>query len=147
MSKDADFITFVPVDFNSEDWHDKLSASGFDSGKKTLFLWEGVTLYLDEAEVRKTLQRISEISTSGSILALDLYSNSFVKLMKKPAEGVYKNTTGETLGFGLDLATDPKNSVEEILNDANFQVSQIRLCGDKREGKEPLVALVEATVS
>ncbi|HIB53653.1 MAG TPA: SAM-dependent methyltransferase [Nitrospirales bacterium] len=143
---DTAFITFVPVDFNSEDWHEKLLAGGFEPGKKTLFLWEGVTLYLDEAEVRKTLQRISEISAPGSILALDLYSHSLINFAKKPANAVYKNTTGETLGFGLDLATDPKNSVEELLNDTHLQLSRIQLCGDKRKGKEPLVALVEALV-
>ena len=147
MGLDTEFITFVPVDFNSEDWHEKLISNGFDSDKKTLFLWEGVTLYLEEAEVRKTLQRISDISAPGSILALDLYSLSFVELAAKRGGGVYKNTTGETFGFGLDFATDPQNRVKELLDDVNLQISQIHLCGDEREGKEPMVALVEATVS
>lgn len=143
---DTAFITFVPVDFNHEDWHEKLLASGFSTGKKTLFLWEGVTLYLEEAEVRMTLKRVSEIGGPGSVLALDLYSCSFVEMAKKRGAGIYKKTTGETIGFGLDFSTDPKSSVNAILNAANLQVRQIQLCGDKIEGKEPIVALVEALV-
>ncbi len=143
---DTEFITFVSVDFNHEDWHEKLLESGFKPGKKTLFLWEGVTLYLEEAEVRATLQRVSEIGGPGSVLALDLYSRSFVEMAKKPVDGIYKNTTGETLGFSLDFATDPQSGVHALLNDASLQVSRIKMCGDKVEGKRPFVALVEALV-
>ena len=142
---DTAFITFVPVDFNHEDWHEKLLASGVAIGKKTLFLWEGVTLYLDETEVRRTLQTISEIGGPGSVLALDLYSLSFAEMAKKRG-GVYKNTTGETFGFGLDFSMNPNREVEALLNDAKLQVRQIKLCGDKVKGKEPFVALVEASV-
>lgn len=140
---DTAFITFVPVDFNHEDWHEKLLASGFAPGKRTLFLWEGVTLYLEEAEVRGTLKRVSEVGGPGSVLALDLYSRSFVEMAKKRG-GIYKNTTGETFGFGLDFATDARGDVEALLNDAKLQVRRIQMCGDKVEGKEPLCALVEA---
>ena len=140
---DTEFITFVPVDFNHEDWHEKLLESGFAPGKRTLFLWEGVTLYLEEAEVRGTLKRVSEVGGPGSVLALDLYSRSFVEMAKKRG-GIYKNTTGETFGFGLDFATDARGDVEALLNDAKLQVRRIQMCGDKVEGKEPLCALVEA---
>jgi methyltransferase (TIGR00027 family) len=143
---DAGFITFVSVDFNREDWHEKLLASGFETGRKTLFLWEGVTLYLDGAEVRNTLRRVSEIGASGSILALDLYSQNFVDMAKKRGGGIYKNTTGEVFSFGLDLATDPRDGVESLLNEAHLKLRRVEFCGDKIKGKEPLVALVEAVV-
>lgn len=143
---DSTFISFVSVDFNSEEWHEKLLAAGFDPGKRTLFLWEGVTLYLGESEVRKTLQRVSEIGAPGSILALDLYSLSFIKWAKKSGERVYKKTTGETFDFGLDLSADARASVEALLKSANLELGRIEVCGEKVEGKEPPVALVEALV-
>ena len=43
---DASRVTFVPVDFGRDDAFEKLAASGYDPGRKTAFLWEGVTLYL-----------------------------------------------------------------------------------------------------
>ena len=46
-------VHFVNVDFTRDDVFEKLAEAGYDPDKKTLFLWEGVTLYLSEAEVRK----------------------------------------------------------------------------------------------
>ena len=46
------------MDFREESIFGKLRESGYDPKKKTIFLWEGVTLYLTEADVRKTLQDI-----------------------------------------------------------------------------------------
>lgn len=143
---DSTFIRFVPVDFSCEEWHEKLLAAGFERGKRTLFLWEGVTLYLEESEVRATLQLVSEIAAPGSIIALDLYSLSFVEWAKKRGEVVYKNTTGETFHFGLDLSADVNNSVEAFLSSVNLRLGRMETCGEKRKGKEPIVALIEARV-
>ena len=51
---DASRVTFVSVDFGRDDAFEKLAASGYNPGRKTAFLWEGVTLYLGEDDVRKT---------------------------------------------------------------------------------------------
>ena len=37
--------------------------------RNTVFLWEGVTLYLGEDELRKTLRGVREHAASGSVLA------------------------------------------------------------------------------
>jgi len=143
---DTSFITFVPVDFTHENWHERLLDSGFEAERKTLFHWEGVTLYLSETEVRETLQRVSEIAAAGSIFTLDLYSNSFVEMVRKRGGGVYKNTTGETFGFGLDLSEDSGANVETLLKDTKFQAQRVQLLGGEVAGKSPMVALVEAIV-
>ncbi len=72
------WVTFVPVNFNTESWSKKLLEFGFDSTKNTFFLWEGVTVYLEEDIVKQTLKKISSISPKGSIVALDIYSKSFL---------------------------------------------------------------------
>jgi len=143
---DTGFITFVPVDFNQGDWQQELLASGFETGKKTLFLWEGVTPYLQESAVRNTLRRFAEIGAPGSVVALDLYSQTFVDMVKKRGAGIYENTTGEVFGFGLDLAADPRGIVESFLDEAHLKLDRIEVCGNKVKGKEPLAALVEAVV-
>lgn len=142
---DTEFITFVPVDFNNEKWHEKLLESGFDRGKRTLFLWEGVTLYLEEAEVRNTLQKVSEIGAPGSVIAFDLCTPEFIESLKKKGGSVYK-MTGESLHFGLDFGSDPERSVRTFLRDANLSLGRMQLCGDRAKKKEPFVALVEAVI-
>ena len=42
----SEHVHFVSVDFSKENAFDKLIEAGFERAKKTLFLWEGVTLYL-----------------------------------------------------------------------------------------------------
>jgi len=76
---DASHVTFVEVDFSEDDVFEKLKENGYDPNKKTLFLWEGVTLYLSEGDVRKTLQSIREGAAPGSVVIADIYSENFVK--------------------------------------------------------------------
>ena len=57
---DMSQVTFVEVDFTEESIFEKLRAASYDPAKKTLFLWEGVTLYLSEVDdVRDTLKDIN----------------------------------------------------------------------------------------
>jgi Leucine carboxyl methyltransferase len=58
---DSSAVTFVAADFEKDDWLVCLSAAGFAAGERTLFLWEGVTMYLTreavEDSLRKSLRR------------------------------------------------------------------------------------------
>ncbi|TME00741.1 MAG: class I SAM-dependent methyltransferase [Chloroflexi bacterium] len=70
---DTTGITFVPADFMTEDWLEKLVHAGFDPDKPTFFLWEGVTMYLDREAVESTLRKIAG-TASGSVVAFDYLS-------------------------------------------------------------------------
>ncbi len=63
--------TRVDVDFAHEDFGDRLVASGFDPERLSFFSWEGVSMYLPESAIRKTLSRCHELSTEGSGIAFD----------------------------------------------------------------------------
>ena len=78
---DVDWIHFVPVDFTQESWSEKLLDSGFDPTRSTFWLWEGVTLYLDESSVRDTLAEMSRLSVAGSHIVFDFYSLAFVNIL------------------------------------------------------------------
>ena len=52
---DADHVTFVETDLNQRSWFDALQEHGFDPALPTFILWEGVTMYLYEHTVRRTL--------------------------------------------------------------------------------------------
>ncbi len=64
-------VTFVPVDFQKENLRSCLSESGYDSRLTTLFIWEGVTMYIDQEAVDKTLSFVSENSGKGSSIIFD----------------------------------------------------------------------------
>jgi methyltransferase (TIGR00027 family) len=70
---DASRVTFVPADFEQEDWYEKLIAAGFDPRKPSFFLWEAVTMYLDRRAVESTLRRIAR-TAHGSAVSFDYFS-------------------------------------------------------------------------
>ena len=64
-------ITFVSIDFNRESLISVLESAGFNASKKTLFIWEGVSYYLEPEAVDATLEFVRNSSGSDSIIAFD----------------------------------------------------------------------------
>ncbi|MBN1123090.1 MAG: SAM-dependent methyltransferase [Anaerolineae bacterium] len=64
-------VTFVPINFNQESLGDALGKAGYENGKKTLFIWEGVSYYLDAESVDATLEFVSRTAAPGSTIAFD----------------------------------------------------------------------------
>ncbi len=145
---DYEWITFVPIDFNQESWVDKLVENGFDTSKKTFFLWEGVTPYLEEESVKQTLKAVAKSSGMGSVITFDFYSKAFVTgegsfLMKYYGKPLLK-MTGEIWKFGIDTTKNPKEDVEILLNEAGLALGELRMIGKTIEKKKPFGGLVEA---
>ena len=64
-------VTFVPINFNQESLKDALEKAGYNNDKKTLFIWEGVSYYLEEESVNTTLEFVSQNFHSESAIAFD----------------------------------------------------------------------------
>ena len=64
-------VTFVPINFNRESIKDVLKKAGYHSDQKTLFMWEGVSYYLEEESVNTTLELVSKSSLNESAIAFD----------------------------------------------------------------------------
>lgn len=64
-------LSFVPVDFAVDDLSQKLLAAGLDKKKKTFFSWLGVSYYLTEEQISKTLKSIASVSAEGSCVVFD----------------------------------------------------------------------------
>jgi methyltransferase (TIGR00027 family) len=64
-------VKLVPIDFNKEALKDVLESAGFESQERTLFIWEGVTYYLDAESVDATLNFVRKTSHPDSIVAFD----------------------------------------------------------------------------
>ena len=61
-----DHVTLVGINFDQQNLADVLAGAGFKKGKKTFFIWEGVTQYLTEEAVKDTLEFVSGASGPGS---------------------------------------------------------------------------------
>lgn len=64
-------LFYVPVDFSKDDLKNGLISAGFDPKQKTFFSWLGVSYYLTEEEIEKTLDDIAFLSADGSSLVFD----------------------------------------------------------------------------
>jgi methyltransferase (TIGR00027 family) len=59
-------VTLVGIDFNTQKLGDVLESAGFQTARKTLFIWEGVTQYITAEAVNDTLEFVSRAAGAGS---------------------------------------------------------------------------------
>lgn len=138
----SEHVNFVSVDFSQEGIFEKLIESGFDVSKKTLFLWEGVTLYLSETDVRKTIQDVRSKAAVGSVLLADIYANRLVAIAKSYAGEKALDYTDEGMDFGLDLATNYEEELSKFVKSESLSVGETFFLG--RENKKgPFTVVVE----
>ncbi|MBN1698422.1 MAG: class I SAM-dependent methyltransferase [Spirochaetales bacterium] len=141
-----DWITYIPVDYSNESWVDKLLGAGFDKTKKTLFLWESVSLFLEADIVRETLRKMSDLCADGSIIAQDFYSKAFSSGANSLAVKSQKNMIekmGEPWKFGIDMSKDSKAAVESFLKACGLKMTNYIQFGEKLD-MEPFYCIVEA---
>jgi len=64
-------VTLVPIDFNKESLKNVLENAGYENNEKTLFIWEGVSYYLEPESVDATLAFVNQSSHNESVIAFD----------------------------------------------------------------------------
>ena len=69
-------VNFVPIDFNKEALGTTLENAGYAPLDKTLFIWEGVTYYLDQSSVEATLAFFRDHAQPESILGFDFITST-----------------------------------------------------------------------
>lgn len=144
---DTSHVNFVEVDFTKEHWYEKLEKAGYDPNKKSIFIWEGVTLYLSEKDVRNTLKEIKTNSASGSILVADFYALQLVKGEMYPGmKSSIKmlKITDEEFGFGIDFSSDYEASLKTFLESENTKLGEAYFMGYKtKKGTYMVVAEIK----
>lgn len=71
-------VTFIPIDFDTQSLEDVLTGTTFDPSRPVVFVWEGVTQYLSEEAVRRTLAFVGK-SAPGSILVFTYVLKSIIE--------------------------------------------------------------------
>ena len=142
---DASPVHFAEVDFAAENWYEALEKVGYDPTKRSIFLWEGVTLYLAEKDVRKTIQEIKAHTGPGSTLVCDLYAKKFVEgnytPSMKSSQKMLKMTNKE-FGFGLDFWADYQATLNTFLANLDTAARDTYFMGSKTK-KGPYMVVTE----
>jgi len=100
-----DHVTFIPVDFNTQTPAERLLASSYNEQGKTLFIWQGVTMYLTAEGVDGTLAFITSHSGPGSAVIFDYFYNEFLRDTSRPEVKRIRRIVqviGEEHLFGID---------------------------------------------
>ncbi len=71
-------VTFVPIDFDTQSLEAVLTRTAFNLSRPTVFVWEGVTQYLSQEAVRRTLAFVGT-SAPGSILVFTYVLKSIIE--------------------------------------------------------------------
>lgn len=113
-------VDFLSIDFDKESLSEKLDESGFRRDKKSLFLLEGLLMYLQPESVAETFKVISRFAGEGSEVVFDYVRASVLRgegscygeneIVKTVAKA------GEKWHFGLE-----EGDVEPFLNKYDFR--------------------------
>lgn len=118
FGKAPEHVTYVPIDFNTQTLEGCLLRSGYDPKLKTLFIWQGVTMYLTGEAVDTTLDFVVKNAGKGSAIVFDYIYRSVLEAQNQSeVRGMrrYRFMTGEGLTFGI-----PEGTVEMFLKERGF---------------------------
>lgn len=99
-------LTFVAIDFNQQDLGIELAQAGYKKDGRTLFLWEGISMYLQAEAVDQALNFIRTSAGAGSRLTMDYVRASVIRGEHKQygEEQIYATVVGagERWTFGIE---------------------------------------------
>ena len=148
---DCGHVVFAPTDFNQRSWLESLTQHGCDPDSPTFILWEGVTMYLDDAAIDKTLREVAGLAPRSRI-AFDFFSREFV-LGRKPfvvlgnyAKYAMKWFYGESWHFGISTAAPAHERAREFIEAHGLRLESFEALGGEAERGTPVGGLVVAGV-
>jgi methyltransferase (TIGR00027 family) len=114
-------LVFVPIDFNRQSLSDVLLNAGYKEKQKSLFIWEGVTMYLTPEAVASTLDFIRDSAAEESIVAFDYIYASVLRRENKfyGEKEIYEtvSSAGEGWTFGIE-----EDEIEDFLSERGFKM-------------------------
>lgn len=94
-----DNIIYIPIDFNTQLLDVSLMDKGLNYSKPIFFIWEGVTQYITEQAVDKTLKFISNAAQGSEVV--------FTYVLKSFIDGSENNQTANTMISLLKADNNP----------------------------------------
>jgi len=75
-------LTYVAIDVQHEDLGDVLSRHGHDRAQRTFFIMEGVTMYVEEQGIRRTLRLVGD-HPPGSGIVFDFVPRATIEMLAR----------------------------------------------------------------
>ena len=119
-------VTLVPVDFESQKLSDRLRESGYDPALRTLFIMQGVIMYLTSDAVDSTLSFIRTQSGPGSAVVFDYVSDALTSGRSAHGEIAHTNSYGRFTGEQIRLGIDPAHAPAWLEARGFVQVEHLR---------------------
>jgi methyltransferase (TIGR00027 family) len=114
-------LHLVPVDFTRDTLERRLHDSGYEPDRRTLFIWEGVTMYLTQPAVDEALAFVSRCSGSGSSIIFDYTHPSEIDGTCSRLEATMWRKSVERLGEALLFGIE-EGTIEAFLGPRGFSV-------------------------
>lgn len=99
-------VVFMAIDFDKESLPDKLDRAGFHKDQKSLFVLEGLLMYLEPESVQATFQTIQEYAGIGSWIVFDYVQASVLRhentLYGEAGLMQFVSKAGEQWRFGIE---------------------------------------------
>jgi methyltransferase (TIGR00027 family) len=143
-------VDFVPIDFTRSQVDSVLAAAGFAAEVPTLWVWEGVIMYLDDAALRATLRAVRRASAPGSTLVAHYHepnedNTARITVMRKLVLSLLKEPQ-----IGLRSRSVMRNEVERagfhVAEDAGLAEQAARV-GGTRAPTQPAVQMSRILVA
>lgn len=145
-------VKFVTVNFDTDDLGERLAACGYDANGRTLFVWQGVIMYLTREGIDHTLAFIAQHSAAGSVVIFDYLYESLLRRLHGPtAMRFFTRAMGEEITFGIDgdriEAFLASRGFDDVANVDGNELSRRYLTGpNARRPMERDAAIVSARV-
>ena len=114
-------VTLIGMNFDQQNLSDVLRAAGFQKGKRTLFIWEGVTQYLTAEAVDHTLEFVSGVSGDKSGIVFTYVRRGIIDGTARPEWFrpflSFAEKAGSPFIFGLDQV-----ELEQYLSDRGLEL-------------------------
>ena len=118
----ANFIG-IPADLATVRLEHVLSAAyGFDRRKKTVFVAEGVIMYLSEANIVDLLQQMRSMTPSGSqfVFTATTHAHKVRRGFRRWVGNLFLSVYGETAGFEIE-----SKNISDFLGGHDFKLSTL----------------------
>jgi methyltransferase (TIGR00027 family) len=130
-------LTYVPVDFQHEDWRTTLTRHGYDAGLRTFFILEGVTMYMPAAAAHETFAFVGTHPPGSAVVfdfvyqpAVDMIARldvaSLPAPMRPPMQRFLDLIKDEPWVFGL-----PPNGEREFLRRFELELREALAIGSE----------------
>lgn len=126
-----DRTVYIPIDFNVELLSDKISDKGFDPKKRTLFIMEGLVMYLKSDAVDNLFRLLYDLCPPESMAIFDYIYASVLRRenIYYGEKSIYDKVNGvnEAWQFGIE-----RGAIESFVSGFNFRLAE-NLTSDKLE--------------